>query len=43
MDTDLIPTTTERVARQTDHAINERIQRQTEANVAYFVQGDSRA
>ena len=42
MDTDLIPTTTERVARQTDHAINERIQRQTEANVAYFIQGDSR-
>jgi hypothetical protein len=42
MDTDLVPGTTERVARQTDQEINERIQRQTEANVAYFAQSDSR-
>jgi hypothetical protein len=30
------------VKKQTDHIINARIQRQTEANVAYFSQGDSR-
>ncbi|MCC6967030.1 MAG: hypothetical protein IT391_12215 [Nitrospira sp.] len=37
--TDLIPPTTSRVADQTDSAINARIRRQTEANVAYFGQG----
>lgn len=40
MDGQLIPPTTERVARQTDEETNARIQRQTEANVAYFAQGD---
>jgi hypothetical protein len=38
----MVPPTTERVKKQTDHIINARIQRQTEANVAYFSQGDSR-
>lgn len=42
MDADLIPPTTKRVARHTDEEINERISRQTEANVAYFAQGDRR-
>jgi hypothetical protein len=42
MDANVIPPTTERVARQTAEEINARIQRQTEANVAYFAEGDSR-
>ncbi|MCC2642130.1 MAG: hypothetical protein K0S45_2543 [Nitrospira sp.] len=42
MNEDVVPATTERVARHTDEEINERISRQTEANIAYFTQGDSR-
>ena len=42
MDGQLIPPTTERVARQTDEETNARIQRQTEANVAYFARGEKR-
>jgi hypothetical protein len=37
----MVPPTTERVTKQADHIINARIQRQTEANVAYFAEGDS--
>jgi len=40
MNEDVVPATTERVARHTAEEINERISRQTEANVAYFAQGE---
>jgi hypothetical protein len=40
MNEDVVPATTERVARHTAEEINERISRQTEANVAYFSQGE---
>ena len=42
MEIDMVPPTTERVTKQTDHIINAHIQRQTEANVAHFSQRDSR-
>ena len=42
MATDIVPPTTERMAQQTDQEINARIQRQTDAHVAYFAEGDSR-
>lgn len=41
MNEDVVPATTERVAKHTAEEINERISRQTEANVAYFAQGES--
>jgi hypothetical protein len=39
---EMVPPTTERVARQTGEDSNGRIRRQTEANVAYFAQGNKR-
>lgn len=40
---ELIPPTTSRVAEHTDSAVNARIRRQTEANVAYFGKAGSQA
>ena len=40
--TELTPPTTERVVRHTDQDINERIKRQTEANVAFYASSDKR-
>jgi len=40
MQAEMIPPTTERVPRHTDEKINERIERQTEANVAYYAAHD---
>ena len=42
MDGKIVPPTTERVARQTNEETNASIQRQTEANITYFAQGDKR-
>lgn len=43
MNIDRVPATTERVARHTEEEINERIRRQTEANVAYHAQGGAKS
>ena len=40
--TEVTPPTSERVVRQTDQDINERIKRQTEANVAFYASRDRR-
>jgi len=40
--TEVTPPTTKRVVRQTDQDINERIKRQTEANVAFYASHDRR-
>jgi hypothetical protein len=39
---DAVPSTTERVPRHTGQDVNQRIQRQIEANVAYFARQDPR-